>query len=81
MSKIQPIGNGWNHEAALRDTIDRLKDDPDAELLVLHRLSNKHYANWATVNVSNKDALFLVEEFKHDIMNRCHDCKCQKRNK
>ena len=77
MDKIQPIGKGWSAEGALHSALELIKGKPNAQILVLIREDNNYCANFRAGGVTNAEAGFLADEFKHDLFNRCHECKCQ----
>ena len=76
MSKIEPIGN-WSSKAALADAMDALKDHPEAEVIIIFRKTEKNYVGMRSANSTNATVLWMIEEFKHDLFNKCHQCQCE----
>lgn len=76
MSKIEPIGK-WSSRAALADAMDALKDYPDAEVIIISRKTKDQYVGMRSANLTNATVLWMLEEFKNDLFNNCHECKCQ----
>lgn len=77
MSNLEPLyrGKGWTPEAALKDCIEEITDT--SEMIILYRTSKNNRAAWRAANLTNAETVFILEEVKNAITNRCHECKCE----